>query len=166
MYEESGRLLEFMDNLPFEKIEQERMIAVTSIDGDLIVDNLGREGENNKTGFTKEELQKILDHKSDIVLLHNHSSNDIPSGTDLLTYYKYDYIRMSLILCHDSNIYAIYYVSDKFPILYETLYKEYLQKVGNSDGTEKEAKRLATTAIYKYNESLSNSKKLFIVKKL
>ena len=142
------------------------MIAVTSIDGDLIVDNLGREGENNKTGFTKEELQKILDHKSDIVLLHNHSSNDIPSGTDLLTYYKYDYIRMSLILCHDSNIYAIYYVSDKFPILYETLYKEYLQKVGNSDGTEKEAKRLATTAIYKYNESLSNSKKLFIVKKL
>jgi hypothetical protein len=162
LYEEAGRLLEYMDNLPFDKVDQERMIAIDATNGNFIIDNLNREGKNNKTGFTTEEYNKIVEHNGDIILMHNHSDSDIPSGQDLLTYYEYDFVKLSLILGHDSRIYAIYYVSDEFPSVYKDTYDQYLRQLGS----ETEAKRLATSAIYKYNDSLPNSKKIFIVKKL
>lgn len=161
LYVHAGKLLEFVDNLPIDKIDQERLVAVAASNGKLIVDNFNRSGENNKTGFTEEEYDKIKNCRDDIILLHNHSDSDFPSGTDLKTYYESDFVRLSLILGHDGTVYAIYYVSDLFPEQYDKLLKRYSQVTNNKE----EAKRLATTAIYRYNETLSESEKVFIVKK-
>lgn len=161
LYEYAGKLLEFVDNLPMDKAGQERLIAVAASSGKLIADNFERDGENNRTAFTEEEYARIENCRDDIILLHNHSNSDIPSATDLKTYYESDFVRLSLILGHDGTVYAIYNVRDGFLEKYDEMLIDFLQKINDKEM----AKQLATTQIYRYNETLSKSKKLFDVKK-
>jgi len=41
------------------------------------------------------------------------------SAQDMLTHPKEERVKMSLILCHDGNIFGIYGVSPKFPEIYD-----------------------------------------------
>lgn len=164
-YIEAGRLLEFVDNLPLDETQldkEERMSAITRIDGNLIVDNFNREGTTDKTGFNQEEYEKILEYKGDIIVMHNHSNSSPPSGKDLITYLDTEQISLSLILGHDGTIYAIEYVSVIFKEKYEELYKRYSQISSNRG----EVKRLVMTRLYAINDKLPNNKKLFKVIKL
>ena len=160
LYLEAGRLLDFVDGQ-----EEERMIAMNARTGDLLVDNFDRKGSIKGTGFTLEEA-KILDTcKDGIILLHNHSLNGRPSAQDMLTYLKEERVKMSLILCHDGNIFGIYGVSPKFPEIYDEFLEQAKLKIGEKEITD-EVKRLATTQMYILNEKLGNRHKLFIVEKL
>lgn len=162
LYLQCGRLLEYVDNLTDDKIGQERLLAVDYITGNLITDNFERDGALNSTGFDEKEMNLIEKCPNSIVLVHNHSKNDMPSAKDLIAYLDYEKIKLSLIACHNGDIYAIYGVKEEFRTIYEMLLNEEKEKT-----TEIEiAKRRATTRAYLANDSLSQKKKLFWVEKL
>lgn len=151
-YKEAGRLLEFTDGN-----EAEYMIAINSRTGSLIVDNLLRKGENFRTGFNEEEYKKILECKDSIILIHNHSYSVRPSGRDIVTYAENDKVIISLIACHDGDVYAIMSADKSVANIYQEAYNHYRKEF--DDGN---AKTFATSALYKENEK----KHLFEVRRL
>jgi hypothetical protein len=157
LYIEAGRLLEFVDGQ-----EEERLLAVNARTGEFLVDNFEREGSIRGTGFTFEEAE-ILDRCRDgVILLHNHSLNGRPSAQDMLTYLAEEKVKISMIICHDGNIYGIYGVSPKFP----EIYNEYLENEKLNTDDIDEAKRLATTKLYLLNDNLNEKRKLFYIERL
>ena len=162
LYKETGRLLEFVDNLKDDQIGTERMTAINSRTCEFIVDNFNRNGSKHGTFFNAEETQKINDCSDMITVIHNHSENGPPSGQDLLTYLHDDKIKLSIIACHNGDVYAICNVNKSFEEKYLILLGKEKDKT-----TEIElAKRRATTKCYDINDSLSERHKLFNVMKL
>ena len=162
VYLQAGRLLEFVNNLPENQIGEERLIALNRRTGELIVDNFDRPGELTRTRLNDEELEKIQKCVDDIIYIHNHSENGMPSGQDLLAYLHDEKVIISLIVCHNGDIYSIAGVSEKF----EEKYSKLLE-IEKTKTTEIEfAKRRATTQIYEYNERLPKKHKLFRIEKL
>lgn len=143
IYKETIRLLDNVDGL-----EEEHMIAVNSRTGELVVDNLKRKGKATRTSFTEEEYAKIKACKEKIVLIHNHSHNVRPSGTDIVTVAKNDKIDKSLIACHDGDVYLIKSVKKEVAERYQEIYNEF-RKAFDEDT----AKVLATNKLYRLNET-------------
>lgn len=160
LYEQAGRLLEFVDNLEGDRNEEERLVAINSRTGELIVDNFERAGSPKGTGFSIEERKLIENCPDSIVLLHNHSHNGRPSGQDLLSYLHNEQIKISLILCHDGSVFGIYGVKEDFEPMYKDFLEHYKEKTSDID----EAKRLATTEMYIKNDDLSDKHKIFCIK--
>lgn len=142
-YKETIRLLDSVDG-----IEDEHMIALNARTGDFLVDNLKRKGKATKTSFTSEEYEKIKDCKEKIILIHNHSHNVRPSGTDIVTVAKNEKISKSIIACHDGDVYLIRSVKKEVAQIYQETYNE-LRKTFDEDI----AKLLATNKLYNANET-------------
>ena len=162
LYKQTGRLLEFVDSLPEEQMGQERLVAVNFRTGDFIVDNFDRDGEINKTSFNDREMDLIEKCKDSIVLIHNHSKSDKPSGQDLLSYLRNEKVKLSLIACHNGDLYAIYGVKPIFEIRYNELLE--IEKIKTTEINI--AKRRATTQAYIINDNLSERHQYFNVVKL
>ena len=141
---------------------EERLLAINFRTGEFIVDNFQRSGDKRKTGFNIEEYNKILACPDSVVLIHNHSGCDIPSGQDLLTYLHDEKIKLSIIACHNGDLYAIYGVRS----IFEEVYNKFLEIEKTKTTDIREAKKRTTTKIYALNETLSDRHKYFIVKKL
>lgn len=157
LYRETGRLLEFVDGQ-----EQERMVAINSRTGSLIVDNFSRDGKMYKTGFNERESQLVRSCTEQVALIHNHSLNGRPSIQDLLTYAKEDQIALSLVACHNGTLYVIYGVNPEI----EGIYMDYLRKEKQVVSNIDEANQLATTRIYQLNDLLGNRHKLIKFKRI
>ena len=162
LYIQCGRLLEYVDSLPEENMGEERMLAINFRTGEFLVDNFEREGSINSTRFNEKEMQKINECKDSLALIHNHSKSDRPSAQDLLSYLHSSQVKISVIACHNGDIYAIYKVSPSF----EIKYNELLQREKEKTSEIELAKRRATTQIYELNNNLSQRHKYFIVEKL
>ena len=162
LYRQTGRLLEFIDGLPDEEMEKERLVAINGRTGEFIVDNFDREAEVYKTGFNDEEMKKFNGCEDSVILIHNHSHNGRPSGRDIQTYYEVEKIKLSIIACHDGNLYAIMWVRSSFMEVYNELLQHEKQKTTDIE----EAKRRATTQVYELNDSLSERHKFFKVEKI
>ena len=109
LYKQAGRLLSFVDGQ-----EEERMLAVNSRTGEFLVDNFNRDGKMMSTGFTIQEYNKTQECREFITLMHSHSLNGRPSATDLLSYLNNKKVNLSLIICHNGDVYAIYGVKPEF----------------------------------------------------
>ncbi len=157
LYQEAGRLLEFVDGQ-----EEERLSIVNARTGEHIVDNFARTGSVQNTGLTKEEAKKAIKCKDSLIVLHNHSLNGRPSAQDMLTYLKEKQVKLSLILCHDGTIYSIYEVNPEF----KPLYYEYLENAKEKTNDIDEAKRWATSQMYILNDKYGMRHKLFQIRKL
>lgn len=162
LYRQTGRLLNFINNLDEEKQSQERLLAINARTGEFLVDNFDRDGETYKTGFNAAEYKHIEGCPDSIILVHNHSLNGRPSGQDLLAYLHTEKVKISIIACHDGNIYAIYGINPKFEEQYTRRYEKYKAQTNDKN----EANRLATTSLYLLNEELPEKHKLFNVKQL
>ena len=157
LYKQAERLLDFAGRHEGE----ERMLAIDARTGEFIADNFERPGQIGGTGFTPEEERKIESCKNFIIVMHNHSYNGPPSAQDLLTYLHNDKIKISFIICHDGTLFGIYAVKKEF----EKSYKECLEQAKERISDIDEAKRVARAAIYKANEQLSRSERLFDVRR-
>ena len=157
LYIQAGRLLNFVDGQA-----EERMLAINARTGDFLVDNFDRAGSIKGTGFNRNESRIIEECRDGIVLMHNHSLNGRPSAQDLKSYFDEERVKISLILCHDGTIYGIYDVNSRFP----NIYKDYLNQAKQKTNDIDEAKRLATTQIYRLNDDLGNRHKLFTLEKI
>lgn len=162
LYKQSGRLLEFVDSLETDKQSQEHLLAIDAQTGELIVDNFDRDGDTYGTGFDDNEYEKIKNCSNQIVLLHNHSLNGPPSKQDIMSCLKNDKIAMSVIVCHNGDIYTISDVKPEFETAYNKTFEKY--KINHN---ENDASRLAMTQIYKENDKITSTRhKLFVMKKL
>gem|GEM_PF-1032907 len=141
LYVESGRLLEKVDGTNIEK-----MIAISARTGNLIVDNLDRKGKPEHTSFNKKEYGLIEKSNDMIIVLHNHSYNRPPSGRDLATYAESDKIKISIILCHDGDVYAILSAVPEVTEIYMMYYDELKDRFG-----EENARTIATGRLEKLN---------------
>lgn len=157
VYQETGRLLNFVDGH-----EEERAIAINARTGDFLIDNFNRRGYSNRTGFNDEEVKEINRCKDMIIVIHNHSYNVRPSAADLLMYLHNEKLRISIVALHEGKVFAIKDVKKEFESRYMSILEMKKEKISDID----EAKRLATTEIYIYNDSLSDKKKLFVVEEL
>ena len=81
IYQQSKRILENQDGT-----EYERMVVVDYRTGSVVADNIESTVNNKlKTGFTEEQYQKVINHKGNTVIIHNHPGSTRPSGKDILT---------------------------------------------------------------------------------
>ena len=142
VYKETVRLLDMVDG-----IEDEHMIAINSRTGKTLTDNLRRKGNATRTSFTTEEYAKIEECSEKIILIHNHSHNVRPSGTDIVTVAKNDKISMSIVACYDGDVYIIKSAKKDVARIYEKIYND-LRKVYDVDT----AKAFATNKLYLENE--------------
>ena len=133
------------------------MLAINARTGMPIVDNIERNGFSDRTSFTEAEYKKIQETEDTIILVHNHSYNRPPSGRDIVSYALDDQIRMSLVLCHDGDVYAIMRAQKVIADMYEKAYNAYKETYDINM-----AKTLATKLLYDFNES----GKLFEVRRL
>lgn len=152
LYIECGRLLNDVDGSDIE-----RMIAINARTGDLIVDNLSREAVSDHTSFNEEEYDCIEKTDEMIILIHNHSYNRPPSGRDIATYAANDIIKLSLIVCHDGDVYAITNAVSEVADIYEMYYKELKEKYD-----DKIAGSIATSRL----EKLNMKNKLYEIRRL
>lgn len=158
VYNEVCKLLEYVDGQ-----ENEYLMALDFYDGHRIVDNFNREATAKGTGFTEMEYKLIENDGADIITVHNHSYNGKPSARDMITFFSDDKIRLSIIACHNGDLYAIFNVSEVMISLYDEILELEEKIVGKGDL----AKSLATTKLYKMNEEIkSKKKKLFDVRRL
>ncbi len=157
IYIQTGRLLEHVDGHG-----EEKMVAIDARTGKFIVDNFAREGRIESTSFTNDEYLLIQKSKNSVVLIHNHSENGRPSAQDLLTYLNDLHIRLSIVACHDGTLYEIRDVKNIFKEVYEDTLERTKKDVSNL----KEAKRIAMTKIYIYNDKLPEKQKLFDIRRL
>ena len=162
LYKQSGRLLEFIESLDTEKQFQERLLAIDAKTGELIVDNFSRDGEVHRTGFTIEEHQKLENCPNQIIYLHNHSLNGPPSAQDILTCLHNDKAYMSVIICHNGDIYTISDIKPEF----EEQYEKYLETRKQRTNDIVEARCAAVDDTCNYNDSLSEKRQFIKIKRL
>ena len=151
-YRECGRLLEYSDTKP-----DEHMIAINARNGKLVTDNLARQGTLTQTSFNESEYQKVLDCKDGVVLMHNHSTSVRPSGADIKTFAVNDNVKMSIIACHDGDVYAIISAKKEVANIYDDAYNNF--RLSYDKDT---SKALATQFLYELNEK----HKLFDLRRL
>lgn len=157
VYRQTGRLLDFANGQG-----NEYLVALNARTGSLVTDNFHRRGEIYRTGFIGPELSQIDKCKDNIILIHNHSLNGRPSAQDMLSFLHQDKVQLSLVACHDGELYSIEYVSKNFEETYNHLINKYKNQIGNID----KIKKIALTDVIIYNDSLKEKEKLFIIRRL
>ena len=152
IYKQVGRLMNEVDGQ-----SEERMVAINGRTGEFLVDNFNRKGSTDKTGFTTEEYEKVIQCPDSVILINNHSYNVVPSGADLYMYNREKKVKLSIIACHDGDVYAIYKTTKIFEDSYMRLLHDCISRYGEKDG-----KKMITAILYKANKNDC----LFTVKKL
>lgn len=112
------------------------MLAVNSRTGEFLVDNFNRDGKMMSTGFTIQEYNKTQECREFITLMHSHSLNGRPSATDLLSYLNNKKVNLSLIICHNGDVYAIYGVKPEF----KKMFTDIVEELKNYTNDEKRSK--------------------------
>lgn len=155
LYQEAGRLLNFVDGCP-----QEYMLAIDARDGHLVVDNFKREGNSKNTSFNDDEMCLINCNKNNVIIMHNHSYLRPPSGKDICTFAEQDKVKLSIVVAHDGYVYAI--ISARKECL--RIYNEALEEMKKITDNKEIQKTLATKYLYDQNEKYN--RKLFIMEVL
>lgn len=88
--------------------------------------------------------------KGGVVLIHNHPMSSPPSWTDIRTVAENDWVRSSVVACHDGTIYEIK-VNDRNVVqAYEELRELAKRECPNVGGDVID--QLATEMLYERNE--------------
>lgn len=157
VYRQTGRLLDFANGQG-----NEYLVALNARTGSLVTDNFNRQGEIYRTGFIGPELSQIDECKDNIILIHNHSLNGRPSAQDMLSFLHQDKVQLSLVACHDGELYSIEYVDPEF----ETIYNNFMNYYKTQLNDIQEAKKISLTNIIIHNNKLKEKAKLFKVRRL
>ena len=157
LYKEVGRLLEFVDGK-----SEERMSAISRRTGELIIDNFDRQGADNHTSFNNSEYEKINSYIGNVIVIHNHPLCGRPSGQDIVTYVSDEKIYLSIIACHNGDVYAICSGSN----IVVDIYQDLLEKEKEQFSDIEIAKIFATNKLYKLNDSKGSRHKLFEIRRL
>lgn len=140
LYIESKKILEHRDGTHYEDL-----VILDSRTGKEIVSN--RSTDNNlRTGLSKEDYEKVMSRSGEIILLHNHPGGGRPSIADIMTAFKQENVKASIVVGHDGSVNIISNINRKIDIekIYNRYYNEY-KKIGYES---QHARIKATDEIY------------------
>ena len=145
VYAESRRILRDRDGTGYE-----RMSVVSWKKGERVTDTFGHGLKSQACGLTAKQVEACRRTKGGVVLIHNHPMSSPPSWTDIRTVAENDWVRSSVVACHDGTIYEIK-VNDRSVVqAYEELRELAKRECPNAGGDVID--QLATEMLYERNE--------------
>ena len=85
----------------------ERMSVVAWRTGRKVCDTFGAAVASGRCSLTAEQGERVVSTEGGVVLLHNHPASTRPSWEDLRIVAANDFVKASLVLCHDGTVYAV-----------------------------------------------------------
>ena len=125
VYEQAGRILRATNGT-----EHEHMAAVNDRTGELVADNLHRPPARCRTGFNGAEMERVLDCRDGVILVHNHPAGKPPSYRDVYTAASYPCIRASVVVGHDGGVWWVSVASADVASSLEARYNELKDSLG------------------------------------
>lgn len=116
LYIQSKTILEHRDGTEYEDL-----VILDALTGMEIVSNRNS-SQSLKTGISKSEYDKVLSNKNDVVLLHNHPGGGRPSIADILSAWRNDKVKASVVVGHDGSVHVLSDFNRKIDI--EKMYNE------------------------------------------
>lgn len=107
-YEQAGRILQKTTGK-----NEEYLVAIDAKTGELVADNLSREGKAGSSTFEGAELDALNLHRGTVITIHNHPHSLPPSFNDVITASQNRMIAGSIILGHDGSVWYIACASTK-----------------------------------------------------
>ena len=145
VYAESRRILRDRDGTGYE-----RMSVVSWKKGERVTDTFGHGLKSQACGLTAKQVEACRRTKGGVVLIHNHPMSSPPSWADIRTVAENDWVRSSVVACHDGTIYEIK-VNDRSVVqAYEELRELAKRECPNVGGDVID--QLATEMLYERNE--------------
>lgn len=145
-YVEARRILRDRDGTVCE-----RMSVIEWRTGKRVCDSFGAHPQAVRTGLTLGQYERASKVKGGIVIMHNHPSSTRPSFSDLKSVAASEFVRASLVLCHDGTIYAISGTSPQLIKAYHGILSECRAKYAGSLPEESIEMR-ALDELYRRNE--------------
>lgn len=145
-YVEARRILRDRDGTVCE-----RMSVIEWRTGKRVCDSFGAHPQAVRTGLTLVQYERASKVNGGIVIMHNHPSSTRPSFSDLRSVAASEFVRASLVLCHDGTIYAISGTSPQLIKAYHGILSECRAKYAGSLPEESIEMR-ALDELYRRNE--------------
>ena len=145
VYAESRRILRDRDGTGYE-----RMSVVSWKKGERVTDTFGHGLKSQACGLTAKQVEACRRTKGGVVLIHNHPMSSPPSWTDIRTVAENDWVRSSVVACHDGTIYEIKVTDPGVVKAYERMRELAKARYPNADGRFIED--CATEMLYQANE--------------
>lgn len=145
-YVEARRILRDRDGT-----DGERMSVVSWRTGERVCDTFGLGTQAERVGLTLGQYRRAASTDGGVVVLHNHPASTRPSWADLKSVAAHDFVRASLVLCHDGTIYAISGTSPQLIRAYHGILSECRAKYAGSLPEESIEMR-ALDELYRRNE--------------
>lgn len=119
-YVEARRILRDRDGT-----DGERMSVVSWRTGERVCDSFGLGTQAERTGLTLGQYRRAASTDGGVVVLHNHPASTRPSWADLKSVAAHDFVRASLVLCHDGTVYVISGTSSQLIVEYNDILDKY-----------------------------------------
>lgn len=119
-YVEARRILRDRDGT-----DGERMSVVSWRTGERVCDTFGLDVQAERAGLTLGQYRRAASTDGGVVVLHNHPASTRPSWADLKSVAAHDFVRASLVLCHDGAVYVISGTSSQLIVEYNDILDKY-----------------------------------------
>lgn len=126
-YVEARRILRDRDGT-----DGERMSVVSWRTGERACDTFGLGTQAERVGLTLGQYRRAASTDGGVVVLHNHPASTRPSWADLKSVAAHDFVRASLVLCHDGTVYVISGTSSQLIKAYHGILSECRAKYAGS----------------------------------
>ncbi len=146
-YAEARRILRDRDGT-----DGERMSVIEWRTGKRVCDTFGALVSSGRCSLTVEQGEKVMSADNGVVLLHNHPASARPSWQDLKSVALNDFVKASLVLCHDGTVYAISGTSAGLAEEYLAILNEQKGRLSGMFPSET-VKMAALDELYKRNEA-------------
>lgn len=145
-YVEARRILRDRDGT-----DGERMSVVSWRTGERVCDTFGLGTQAERVGLTLGQYRRAASTDGGVVVLHNHPASTRPSWADLKSVAAHDFVRASLVLCHDGTVYVISGTSSQLIKAYHGILSDCRAKYAGSLPEESIEMR-ALDELYRRNE--------------
>lgn len=145
-YVEARRILRDRDGT-----DGERMSVVSWRTGERVCDTFGLGTQVERVGLTLGQYRRAASADGGVVVLHNHPASTRPSWADLKSVAAHDFVRASLVLCHDGTVYVISGTSSQLIKAYHGILSECRAKYAGSL-PEESIEMKALDELYRRNE--------------
>lgn len=145
-YTEARRILRDRDGT-----DGERMSVVSWRGGRLVCDTFGSHAQKAQAGLTLSQYERAASTDGGVVIMHNHPASTRPSWADLKSVAANEFVRASLVLCHDGTVYIVSGTSPQLIATYEAILKKLRDQLGGTIPDEP-VKMRALDELYGRNE--------------
>ncbi len=131
-YAEARRILRDRDGT-----DGERMSVIEWRTGRRVCDNFDTPAQSIRAGLTLRQYERVAATEGGVVIMHNHPASSRPSYADLESVAANDFVKASLVLCHDGSVYVISGTSQQLIEAHEGILRELRDRLGGTISDER-----------------------------